>query len=81
MMYLSNISFVSFYDVTYITGTHFSQLKNTHTLSIFKLTIDKDMITEVVKMPNLKEMYMYDCKMSPEIKQQLREALPILKNN
>ena len=76
MGYLSHVPIVSFYGVTYLSGTHFSQLTNTHTLSIFKLNIEKEMVEDIVKMTTLKKMNMYDCYMSPEIKQQLKLALP-----
>jgi len=76
MCYLSHVPIVSFYGVTYLGGTHFSQLTNTHTLSIFKLSIEKEMVEDIIKMRHLKKMYMYDCYMPPEIKQQLKHVLP-----
>lgn len=76
MCYLSHIPIVSFYGVTNLSGTNFSKLTNTHSLSIFKLYIEKEMVEDIVKMPNLKKMYMYDCYVSSEIRQQLKLALP-----
>jgi hypothetical protein len=81
MCYLSHVAVLSFYGVTYLGGTQFSNLTNAHTLSIFKLTIENEMVEDIVKMPNLKEMYMYDCYVSPEIKQQLRKVLPLIRMN
>ncbi len=81
MRYLSHVAVLSFYGVTYLGGTQFSNLTNAHTLSIFKLTIENEMVEDIVKMPNLKEMYMYDCYVSPEIKQQLRKVLPLIRMN
>ncbi len=81
MCYLSHVPVLSFYGVTHLTGTHFSQLTHAHMLSIFKLHIDKKIVDDIVKMPHLKKMYMYDCYISPEIKQQLKLVLPILKHN
>lgn len=81
MRYLSHVPVLSFYGVTYLGGSHFSQLTKTHTLSLFKLHLEEDMVESIAKMPNLKKTYMYDCYVSSEIKQQLRTVLPNLHSN
>jgi hypothetical protein len=81
MVYLSHVHTLSFYGVTYLQGTNFSKLTHAHTLSIFKLHIDKEIVDDVVKMPCLKKMYMYDCYISPDVKQELKLVLPNLHHN
>ena len=76
LKYISHVPKVALYGIAKINGYGFKYLTNVQYLDAIKMPLHEEPLQRIVDLRKLKRFNMYQCYVSPEIKEILSNALP-----